>query len=230
MTKKIIMAMLLIGVAVQAYAANAYQYGTISSSNNDYGNTKVDAFIDRGNGVSSGLQNTMYFNNSCYISISLSKGEPSKMGAYYLNGKTKGEEITLVAKNGVYTAVDSNGQAIKFQKNDAIGFWIDDVNGKKVYNTPKIDGVQNTYNGTIVKNDEYTIGFGNYGQYVNSTSYDQVMNDASYVLGVKVGADNPVGQPLPGTVLSLLVFSVAAGGFYILHRKKQQAAITVNQA
>lgn len=218
--KKLLLA-LLMTVGFASFGATQYEYGKISGSKNDHNNPNFAVFVDRGS--SFGLQNTMYFNQSSYLYASFSKGEGTTWGAFYLDGSTKGAALDMVSTgDGKYTAVDANGVPVKFEPGDAIGFWVTDAKGNTVYNIPGLDG-QKTYNGTQISNgNEYNIGFGQYGDYIGSSSYDQMVNDSSYVLDVKVGSTVPniAGQPLPSFLAAVLLGGATLAA---LRRKKSNA-------
>ncbi len=221
MNLKLWLVMLGFGLGLSAHAV--FQYDNISSSKNDLGSGKFGAVVDRG-GSLGGLQNAMYFNQGAYLYVSFAKGEVSSFGAYYLDGKNKGAEVKLVSiGDGKYTAVDAAGNPIRFESGDSVGFWVTDANGKVVYNTPGIDN-QPTYNGTAISNgNEYAIGFGDYGQFVGSGGgYDGLLQDASYVMNVQIGgtAPRPVGQPLPGPAVGLILAVLAGGGWYWMRTRK----------
>lgn len=196
-------------------AAYQFDYSRISAANADYGNGDFGGFADRGGRF--GLQNAFYFNIDSYLYLSVAKGD-ALIGAYYLDGRNKGVDISLVEiADNQYTAVDANGNPLSFSSGDSIGFWIRDSKGLTVYDTPGIDG-QHTYNGTsIVNGNNYVVAFGEYGQYVNSPNgsftFDDMIGSAWSVLYVQVGSTAPSvpsGQPLPGVLAALL----AGGGAY----------------
>lgn len=194
------------------------QYGEITAAQGALNSSKYTAVVDRG-GWSHTLQNTMIFNNTSYLYASFTKGTANSYGAYYINGSQKGADIKLTfTADGFLTAVDSKGKPIAFTHGDAVGFWIEDVKGKTVYNTPGINHQQNYVGTAIINKNDYVIGFGNYGQYVNSAGgYSQVYNDASYVLDVRVSADHPtMGQPLPDVLPSLLIAALALAGLWLI--------------
>lgn len=207
---------LLFGCSVlTSYAAYQFEYGRISAANSDYGNSAFAAYADRGGKF--GFQNAFYFNtDASYLYLSFGKEETS-FGAYYLDGMNKGAAISLVPTGeNQYTAVDADGKALQFSTGDSIGFWIQDSQGKTVYNTPGIDG-QHTYNGTSIANgDNYVVAFGQYGQYVNSPNgnftFDDMFDSAWSVLYVQVSSTAPSvpsGQPLPGALAALCVGGIA---------------------
>lgn len=193
------------------------QYGEISAAQKALGAPDFTAVVDRG-GWSHTLQNTMIFNDTSYLYATFTKGSANSYGAYYINGSQKGADIKLAfTADGFLTAVDSKGKPIAFTHGDAVGFWIEDVKGKTVYNTPGINGQHNYVGTAIINKNDYVIGFGNYGHYVNSAGgYNQVFNDANYVMEVMVAKDAPVmGQPLPDVLPSLLIAALALTGFWL---------------
>lgn len=132
--KKRLVAFLLCCAAASSFAAFQFDYGSISAAHSDYGKDTYDAYADRAGRF--GLQNAFYFNTGSYLYASFSKGAP-EFGAYYLDGRNKGEEIRLAdIGNGQYTAIGADGKALKFNAGDSIGFWTRDADGRTVYNTP----------------------------------------------------------------------------------------------
>jgi len=191
------------------------QYGEITAAQGALNSSKYTAVVDRG-GWSHTLQNTMIFNDTSYLYATFTKGNAANYGAYYISGSSKGADIKLAfTADGFLTAVDNQGKPIAFTHGDAVGFWIEDAKGKTVYNTPGINHQQNYVGTAIINKNDYVIGFGNYGQYVNSNGgYSQVYNDASYVMDVMVSKDAPaMGQPLPDVFVSLLIAALALMGF-----------------
>lgn len=221
--KKRLVAFLLCCAAASSFATFQFDYGSISAAHSDYGKDTYDAYADRAGRF--GLQNAFYFNTGSYLYASFSKGAP-EFGAYYLDGRNKGEEIRLAdIGNGQYTAIGADGKALKFNAGDSIGFWTRDADGRTVYNTPGLDG-QHTYNGTaILDRNNYVVAFGKYGQYVSSPTgnytYDQMIDAAQSVLNVQVGSKAPVpsGQPLPGLLAALLVCGGTYTGYRLRNRK-----------
>jgi len=219
---KIVVGIVLACLTAPLFAA--FQYGTISAANADYGSSAFSAFADRGGAF--GLQNAFYFNTDAYLLLSFSKGNPS-FGAYYLDGRALGDGITLESiGDGLYTAVDASGNTVKFNAGDSIGFWAKDVNNRIVYDTPGIDG-QHTYNGTSIRNgNDYVVAFGNYGQYVNSPhgnfTFEDMVASAQSVLNVQVSSEAPSGQPLPGVLASLFAGAAAYAGCRARRRKSQE--------
>jgi len=210
---------ILLGCSMwNADAAYQFDYGKISAANSDYGKPGVAGYVDRGGAF--GLQNAFYFNTGdSYLYLSFGKQETS-LAAYYLDGRNKGAAISLAPiGDNRYTAVDAEGNALRFNAGDSIGFSIQDSRDRTVYNTPGIDG-QHTYNGTsIVNGDNYAVAFGEYGQYVksptNSFTFDDMFDSAWSVLYVQVsstGPPAPSGQPLPGVVAALCVGGAAYAG------------------
>lgn len=222
--KKLLAAMILFAT-ISCFAT--VQYGEITAAQGALNSSKYTAVVDRG-GWSHTLQNTMIFNNTSYLYASFSKGTVSNVGAYYVDGSQKGAEIKLTfTADGFLTAVDNQGKPVAFTHGDAVGFWIEDVKGKTVYNTPGINHQQNYVGTAIINKNDYVIGFGNYGQYVNSNGgYSQVFNDASYVLNVQVSADHPtMGQPLPDVLPSLLIAALVLAGLWLTKSRLAQKTV-----
>ncbi len=221
--KRIIFPLFLLLVAGTLSATAQYDYGKISAASNDYRtqNPAYTAFADRGGAF--GLQNALYFLSDSYLYVDVLKGVSPSFGVYSLNGNTIGEYYKLVeTADGTLTAVDGDGKVVKFKAGESVGFYYTDSNGKIVYDTPGLaEGHSHTYNGTqLLNQDEYVIGFGEYGQYIGSSSYDQVMNDSAFVMSVQVGANAPSGQPLPGVLATLLV----GGTGLAFYRKRRKTA------
>ena len=147
--------------------------------------------------------------------MDIAKGAGANFGAYYLDGATRGADLNLqLTADGRYSAFDADGNAVQFNPGDAIGFWYEDANGKIVYNTPGLEGEhRQTYNATWIKDqDTYMIGFGEYGQYINSRNPDQIYGESAFVMDVQVGGTAPTGQPLPGVLATLLIGGAVATG------------------
>lgn len=219
--KKILFALIAGLFAVPLFAAYQYDYGTISGASSDKRpDSKYTAYADRGG--SAGLQNTLYFNHESYLYLDIAKGAGANFGAYYLDGATRGADLNLqLTADGRYSAFDADGNAVQFNPGDAIGFWYEDANGKIVYNTPRLEGEhRQTYNATWIKDqDTYMIGFGEYGQYINSRNPDQIYGESAFVMDVQVGGTAPTGQPLPGVLATLLIGGAVATGRRLYRRR-----------
>lgn len=226
MISKILTGILFGCSVLTSYAAYQFDYGRISAANADYGNRNFAGYVDRGGAF--GMQNAFYFNTgSSYLYLSFGK-QTTPFGAYYLDGMSKGAEISLVQiDDNLYTAVDADGNALQFDAGDSIGFWVSDSRGRTVYNTPGIDG-QHTYNGTSVTGgNNYVVAFGEYGQYVKSPNgsftFDDMFDSAWSVLYVQVGSTAPPvpsGQPLPGAVVALCAGGAAYAGCRARRRRQ----------
>ena len=206
-------------------AAQQYQFGLISAANNDFRDTtgKFAAFADRGGAF--GIQNALHFNQASYLYLEIGKGEPGSFGAYLLDGYQVAREYSLAAVgNGFYTVME-NGRPVQFQTGDAIGFWITDMNGNRIYNTPRLAGGHTaTYNGTQMTDGgtTYANGFGQFGQFIGSSSYDKMYADSTYVLDIMVGSEAPAGQPLPGILATLLL---GGSGIILMSFKRKKTSI-----
>ena len=90
-----------------------------------------------------------------------------------------------------------------------------------MYNTPGLEGEhRQTYNATWIKDqDTYMIGFGEYGQYINSRNPDQIYGESAFVMDVQVGGTAPTGQPLPGVLATLLIGGAVATGRRLYRRR-----------
>ncbi len=232
--KKFFVSLVLGAVATVSFAAVQYSYdfGKIGYVDNDNNSSKVTAWADRLHHTEGGTQNTLYFLNSANLFVSFATAAPSSWGGYIVNGDQKGADLTFkLLDNGVYTAVDASGTAVAFQAGDSVGFWVTDSNGNKVYNTPRLEGEHyGTFNGTrmLENNTVYANGFGQYGVYVHSTSYDEMASKSEAIMNIQVGHltmtgspdPAPAGQPLPGVLAALLLGGGAIGGGTLFKRRK----------
>ncbi len=231
--KKFIASLLLGFIACVSFAAVQYSYdfGKIGYVDNDNNASKVTAWADRLHHTAGGVQNTLYFLNSANLFVSFATAAPASWGGYIVNGTQKGTELSFaLLADGMYTAVDASGAPVVFGSGDSVGFWVTDSNGNKVYNTPRLEGEHyGTFNGTrmLDNNTLYANGFGQYGVYVHSTSYDEMAAMSETIMNVQVGtytmtgsADVPAGQPLPGVLAAFLLGGGMLGGGKLLKRRK----------
>ncbi len=210
--KQILFALLAL-LSTTVFAAYQYEFGKISGATNDYKNNNgtYAAYADRAGAF--GLQNALHFKQDGYLFINIGKGTVSEFGAYLLDGSSIAREYTFKAVSGTegLFAASAGNDFVQFNSGDSVGFWITDAAGKKIYNTPKVQGGNtHTYNGTSITggNTVYANGFGQYGEYISSgAGYEQMFADSTYVMDVMVGAEKPSGQPLPGLLATLLIGS-----------------------
>lgn len=223
--KKLFIGLLVAMVGASSYAVTQYDYSKISGANADYNkpDSQYAAFADRGGRV--GLQNALYFNQASYITVSFSKSIATSWGAYMISDGKIVEEYKMVSiGDGKYTAVDKNGNPVKFEAggDQSIGFYVTNPSGNKIYNTAGLpDGNRMNYVGTGINNGtDYVIGFGQDGEFIHSSDFGQMVDSASTVINVQITSTAPSGQPLPG-VLAALAISGAGAGLFRLRNKKR---------
>ncbi len=221
MTIKQILAVIVLTAGMLAGAANQYTMGKFSSASNDYANNsdQFAGYIDKG-GNKLGIQNALFVKQSSYAILSIVSGDVANFGAVKINGNQITEQYTLTPiADGKYTLVNSKGEMVQLQPGETLGFWAKDKNDNIVYNTPGLEGGNSkNYVGTDISKskDAYTIGFGEWDQYISSTDFSTVAAAPS-VITVQLGSEQPVGQPLPGVLAAL---AIGGGAAYWAKRRK----------
>ncbi len=161
------------------------------------------------------IANSLYFNNSAQISVSMLQNNVSErwqsvtFGMYSIDRDTMAVQNIGTLNELVTAAQQTFRQVANAQQ--TIGFWVS--NGAlTLYSLNSMPGGGGTHSAFKVADGKFILGFteGYFGSVANLPN-----SDLLFELSLK---DAPAGQPLPGILATLLI---AGGIIYIIRRRRK---------